>query len=232
MRNSFLVLILLSSASLSLCRPAPAALVAYTDYAMYQAALAAAGATEDIVDFDSLGSGATIGTFGGITFSATDANSNPVTLNALETDPVVSIFNPVPSDTISPLNFVGRFPRPVDFSTTLEDETVMMSFSAKSAFGLFAIAPNSNNISLTVDGTMVNAGAADPAVIAGPNSAYFIGVIDDGGGTFTEAELGGNNAGYYFDSITSSTITAIPEPSTAFAVGMILTFGLTRRRRT
>ena len=208
-----------------------AAILGYDDYAQFQAALG--GAAETVIDFDSIGSGVILGTESGVTFSATDSNFNPIDLVVYETDPVMSNFNPDPTDTHSQANYVGRelFFDPAP-GTTFEDETITFTFdSPRSAVGLFVIAPNNNGTILSAGGQTVAANFADPIVLSGSNQAFFIGLIDDGGAnSISSASLQGNGDGYHFDSLTTS-VAAVPEPSSFVALGALIAGVAVRRRR-
>ncbi|KAA1260551.1 hypothetical protein LF1_30910 [Rubripirellula obstinata] len=213
-----------------------AALVAYDEYSQYQAALGSA--TESVINFDTVGSGVVLGSDSGVTFSAVDSNFSQIDLVVYETDPVFNaIFNQNPTDTISGPNYVGRELLSLgvgNFSRTFENEIITLTFdSPRSAVGLFVIAPNNSGVSLTANGQSVNADFEDPIVLAGANQAFFIGLIDDSGAnSISSATLQGGSGGmgYHFDDLTTS-VTAIPEPNSLLAFGVLIVGVSTRRRR-
>lgn len=121
-------------------------------------------------------------------------------------------------------------------------DIIDLVFGEVSAFGLYVISSSAiqdGQVSVTVGGSTANLSNADAENLGNPPNAFFMGIYDDAGGTFTTAQLYSTDASggfglfsFYVDDIVRATPSAdAPVPATlALMLGGLFGLGLARRR--
>lgn len=207
-----------------------AAPMLYTDRMAFDLAVSGAGLTPSTIDFDGVAAGTTIadgGTFSGVTFNYPVLAGLGVGLEVRDD-----------FDTTSGNNFLGT-----DTGGLLDNDDFNLSFGAASAIGMFFITSDpafADDIRITVGGFTASSSGATVDVLADGGLVYFIGIVDDMGGTFTSADIVTSQFApdVFFDYtvddiiIARGGVTAIPEPGSLAILGLgLVGFGIARRRQ-
>ncbi|TWT98446.1 PEP-CTERM sorting domain-containing protein [Stieleria varia] len=200
-------------------------------------------ATQQIVDFDSTASGTSLNALSGITFTETNGDVLMISDaggDALANGPTFGI-NSV-SNFVNRENPIGVIPPTVTFDETSE---VVFDFDqAQNSVGLFVYFDrfnpiNAGTIALSTTGGLatVSVGTAlEQEDLPVNDTAYFLGLYDDGGNNSISqvrltTQLGSGTMRYVFDHVMLGQVSAVPEPSAFILLTLIGGIMAVRRRR-
>jgi len=204
--------------SLSIGLPASAALLTTTNKSVFDTQIGLLGYTAQVTGFD--GPTPPIAIANGGSYDGIQFNVN--TSHALDTLTGFQISNG--STTTSAGNRVGGVYQSFQTAGSFySGDIIDLVFGEVSAFGLYIISsgtPQDAQVSLTISGSTASLSNANREILVSPTYAFFMGIYDNAGATFTSARLastdglGGSGAfNFYVDDIVRATGEA-PVPGT------------------
>ncbi len=227
---------------IALCctRTLPAAIVAYTDQAMFNTALL--GLSQSIVNFDSTPVGTLLPSgsgIGGVNFQYSFAAQLLVTDGTRNGAPPLSAH--------SGTRFLGLDIVGAQLAPTFNNFTMTFN-SPVSALGLFVVVSDDQGASPAFPDDLLltssqggqtaslNTNLSYPTITtspANPSRAFFLGLVENTGASLGTVGLSANQFatgyGYRVDDITF--VAAVPEPSTCLAGAVLLAVCTLRRKR-
>jgi hypothetical protein len=210
----------------------PAAIVAFTDMASFNTAMAAAGLSTTLINFDSATNGTILAsgsTFQGISFTYGSATTQLAITNGVigtGTTPLATTSGSLFLGNTGNGQLIGSFP------------SVQLTMVGQGAIGMnFIVDSPSDSAALvgeivlrTTQGTTVASLPAAPASTLGTSRVYFLGLQNDSG-YLSNVSFSAPNSLFDLNYRIDNIIVAVPEPGSLVFTGAFATWALCFRRR-